>query len=187
MKANRDVVLTRNTLLHFGLVSEDEKDLLLLLCQDEDLNEYCRLVYAEQAGERHARRGRAILTAEEILYFGEYFDAVRRVLFISSKHGAEMAFGRHEALKFILEFGSGSWAICNDAEKNLAVQCWLAFRAGGGVVVDGPFVYAQTVKDGEAVFRFFPKSWWELRKGNFNATATDSGDNKTPRVDRTLH
>lgn len=197
MKAKRDVVLTRNTLLHFGLVRDEEKDLVQILCQDEDLVEYIELVYAEQAGKPYARRGRAILTAEEVLYLSDYFDAVRRVFFVSSRHGSNLALGRSEALKFILEFGSASWALCNSAERNVVVSHWLAFRAGEGTVsgrlndreiAECLFVYAESLDSrGNQIYRFFPASWWKAHKGSFDTASSASGGIDYPRSERTLH
>lgn len=169
MKAKHDVVILRNTLLHSGIVKDDETDIILLLCQDEDLLEYANLIYTAQAGEERARRGRAILTTEEIAYIGDYVDVVREIFYRSSEHGVNLPRARSETLSFIREFGIASWALCTCVERTLVVNDWLAFKAGGAGVSDGNriteeeirganFVYA--VNDATGEYRLFPKRWF---------------------------
>jgi hypothetical protein len=182
MKAKRDVVLLRNTLIHFGIVDEENKDLLILLCQDEDLLEYIRLTYDSQGGSEKARRGVAVLPAEEVLFLVDFVDTVKQIFYQSSKQGINLSLARTETLKFIREFGSASWALCSAAERLIVVREWLAFRAGESVSVQSEgdrkianalFVYATNLRDG--TFRMFPASWWrKYRETNGNVGAYDS-------------
>jgi hypothetical protein len=195
MKAKRDVVVTRNTLLHFGIVREDEKDLLLLLCQDADLVEYIDLVYAEQAGEDKARRGRAILAQDEVSFVLDYVESVRFVFYNSSSKGSDLSKARSWTLQFIEEFGIASYALCTTIEKEFAASSWLAYKAGEGsasaaqVPQDYVSNFVRCVNIATGKLRLFPRLWWN-RHAELHSKEADAvlaGTVATSVSKRTLH